>query len=59
MNNLYLRSVLFVLLFITAAAPTIAMIKYKMELEEQLEQFFSSCVKIDNNTIQCPIPKVK
>lgn len=44
---------LLVLLFLLA----FGVIRYKFTMEEVLEDYFRQCVKINEETIQCPIPK--
>lgn len=42
----------FLLLFIC-----VGFVKYKIGVEEAVFDFFKTCHKVDNTTMQCPIPK--
>lgn len=35
----------------------VSFVKYKQETERQILEYFSQCVKINEEKIQCPIPK--
>lgn len=47
----------FIVMFIIALFLAIGAIKFKLGMEDVLEDFFRSCHKINEETIQCPIPK--
>lgn len=50
-------SIIIVVMAIMLIFASVTLVKYKLGMEEALEDFFGTCVKIDNKTIQCPIPK--
>lgn len=44
-------------IFMIALFLAIGAIKFKLGMEDALENFFRSCHKINEETMQCPIPK--
>lgn len=50
-------SIIIIVMAIMLIFASVTLVKYKRGMEEALVDFFSTCVKIDDKTIQCPIPK--
>lgn len=48
---------LFIFTLIVGLLLCIGIIRYKLGIEEALKDYFSQCVKISEEKIQCPIPK--
>ena len=48
---------LFIFTLIVGLLLCVGIIRYKLGLDEALKDYFSQCVKISEEKIQCPIPK--
>ena len=48
---------LFIFTLIVGLLLCVGIIRYKLGVEEVLKNYFSQCVKISEEKIQCPIPK--
>ena len=48
---------LFVFTLIVGLLLCIGIVRYKLGVDEALKNYFSQCVKISEEKIQCPIPK--
>lgn len=46
-----------VILYLAVMFVSISFVKYKYYTEKYIEEYLSQCVKINEETIQCPIPK--
>lgn len=47
----------FVFLLVLLLLLAFGIIRYKTDMDAALKDYFSQCVKINEETIQCPFPK--